>query len=70
MEADWTIRVWYQWSVLPESAADFSHMWNLKEFNKGEELKVCEWILDNKNNLGAYHITDGSKTIKVSLQAR
>jgi hypothetical protein len=69
--SDWKIRVWYRYSVLPESEKNSAHLFSLKEFEKGEEQKVIEWVLENKGQIhDDYYITDGSKKLRVSLEAK
>jgi hypothetical protein len=69
--SDWKIRVWYRYSVLPVSEKNSANMFNLKEFEKGEEQKVIEWVLLNQGQIqDDYYITDGSKKLRVSLEAK
>jgi hypothetical protein len=69
--SDWKIRVWYRYNVLPVSEKNSANMFNLKEFEKGEEQKVIEWVLLNQGQIqDDYYITDGSKKLRVSLEAK
>lgn len=68
--SDWTIRIWHKWNIQEAENPDKPHMYHMKEFKKGEESHVAEWVLKNREMLSECIITDGSKQLKFVLESK